>query len=157
MTWLEGPDPAPREGAAVWEEGAWENRLWMQIWASIPLRTEASPPKPATALLWALPGRQITFEGFGTGPTSYAWRAVVEPSSVASSAPVLAPTTRASRSLPPAMAHPGHSTPSSLTTPSVSTLQGPPCIREAYPCVASCLPRSKPELSGSMEVRCPWS
>lgn len=44
MTWLEGPDPAPREGAAVWEEGAWENRLWMQIWASIPLRTEASPP-----------------------------------------------------------------------------------------------------------------
>lgn len=91
MTWLEGPDPAPREGAAVWEEGAWENCLWMQIWASIPLRTKASPPKPATALLWALPGRQITFEGFGTGPTSYAQRAVLKPSSVASSAPCWLP------------------------------------------------------------------
>lgn len=114
-------------------------------------------PKPATALLWALPGRQITFEGFGTGPTSYAQRADLEPSSVASSAPVLAPTTQASRSLPPTMVHPGHSTPSSLTIQSVSTLQRPPCIREAYPRVASCLPRSKPELSGSMEVLCPWS
>lgn len=58
-TWREGPDPAPepREGAAVWEEGAWENRLWMQIWSFYSPVHWASPG-PATALLQALPERQ---------------------------------------------------------------------------------------------------
>lgn len=52
----------------MWEEGAWENRLWMQIWALDSLRTGASP-SPAAARLQALPGRQ-RFEGSAAGPAS---------------------------------------------------------------------------------------
>lgn len=88
-------------------------------------------PKPATALLWALPGRQITFEGFGTGPTSYARGAVLEPSSAANLAPVLAPTTE----LPAAYLQPW---PTLVTPhPAASRLNphppGPPRSRAAHP------------------------
>lgn len=89
-TWREGPDPSPelREGAAVWEEGAWENRLWMQIWSFY------SPvhrgPSPALRQLYSRPCQKgKCFEGFGVGPASDVLRAVLRPSSAASSARLL--------------------------------------------------------------------
>lgn len=127
-TWREGPDPSPepREGAAVWEEGAWENRLWMQIWSFYsPAHRGPSRAQPQLCSRPCQKGK--CFEGFGVGPASDALRAVLRPSSAASSAWLLG---SCCPSFPQASSNRGP--PWSLHTQqprsSVSTHQGPPCI-----------------------------
>lgn len=152
-TWREGPDPSPglREGAAVWEEGAWENRLWMQIWSFYsPVHRGPSPALPQLCSRPCQKGK--CFEGFGVGPASDVLKAALRPSSAASSAR-LAPATPASHRPLPTMAHPGHSTPSSPTAQSPPTAskrpdpQEPLALTAAQPCSGyHHLPRSKPEL-----------
>lgn len=68
----------------MWEEGAWENRLWMQIWSLY------SPVHGGLSLAQPQPCQKGQFfEGFGVRPASDALRAVLRPSSAASSARLL--------------------------------------------------------------------
>lgn len=135
----------------MWEEGAWKNRLWMQIWSFYSPAHPGPLPQPATALLWALPGRQILLKVLVQDqPVMYALRVVLGPSSVANSAPLLAPPFE----LPTAYLQPW---PTLVTPhPTASKLSphplGPPCIHRADPRRSSA--QVKPELSGSMEVCC---
>lgn len=52
----------------MWEEGAWENSLWMQIWGFYSPAHEASPGAATALLLPCQEGRG--FEGSGAGPGS---------------------------------------------------------------------------------------
>lgn len=74
----------------MWEEGAWENRLWMQIWSFYsPAHRGPSPAPPQLCSRPCQKGK--CFEGFGVGPASDVLRAALRPSSAASSARLLGP------------------------------------------------------------------
>ena len=160
-TWREGPDtaPEPREGAAVWEEGAWENRPWMQIWS---FYSPAPRPLPAQPQLCPSPCQKgKCFEGFGAGPASDALRTAPRPSSAASPARLPGSRCVAAPRPPPTMAYPGHSTPSSLGAQAPPTRghpdyrrpdhEAPFALMAAQPISGlQHLPRSKLELLGYM-------
>lgn len=115
----------------MWEEGAWENRLWMQIWSFYsPAHRGPSRVQPQFCSRPFQKGK--CFEGFGVGPASDALRAVLRPSSAASSARLLG-----SRHPSFPQASSNHGPPCSLHNQqphsSVSTQQGPPCIPETRP------------------------
>lgn len=88
----------------MWEEGAWENRPWMQIWSSY---SPAPRPLPAQPQLCPSPCQKgKCFEGFGAGPASDALRTAPRPSSAASPARLPGSRCAAAPRLPPTMAHP---------------------------------------------------
>lgn len=87
----------------MWEEGAWESRLWMQIWGFYSPAHEASPEAAMALLPPCQEGRG--FEGSGAGPGSTL-------SSMAFISVQLRPATWLHTQ--PLMAHPRHTAPSSL-------------------------------------------